>query len=156
MKWFPLLLLSCLLITGCSMFDIGGPSWREILARDKVPELSQLPTVSWEKHEGGITVHVVNSTNLPLSYFGYGPTDPQLFVDKWQVWKWVNYTYDFCGHGLVSQHLPARGHLKFKLVIPSWIGKQARVYTIFTTQDGKRRSLVMLYDSRASQKTVSH
>ena len=145
MKNFGLILLCTL-----SLSVHGLAEWRRIFEVEKLPELQNIPIVTWTLEGSEIVVKIANQLNEELLYGGYDSARPQLFFEELRDGHWVDTTWHFCGTGMETYKLAPKGEKYFRIA-KSDIKPPMRVYTSFFTPDLMRRSLVLIYSSEKPQ-----
>ena len=136
------LILLCLFATTAS----GLEGWRKLIDEEKLPALPVPPTATWTVKGDEIVVQMLNQMNETLAYFGYDPAGPQLFFEELREGKWVDTSWHWCGTGMEAHVIPPNGKREFRF--DRLKDKQTyRLYTIFTSRDGTRQSLVLIYST---------
>ena len=127
-----------------SLAAAAGAGWRttlvDYLSR---PAVSGIAVGSPSLGSGKVKVKVTNDGNEVVKYSGYSSTLPQLFWEKKKEKEWVDDGWMWCGTGISEFQLKAGSSIEFEIDVQPGM----RYFTFFDSLDGKRSSLVLLFQN---------
>jgi hypothetical protein len=134
-------LLAALLFTSCQA-PTGG--WREDVKNSSKKIMSCPPTASARTYGNEVRITVKNHSSKAISYWGRGKDRPMTCSERLVFMRWHDDEWDWCGTGTKQYVLQPGETGEFSQID---VGDTRRVYTTFTSTDGKEEALVQLYST---------
>lgn len=91
-----------------------------------------------------VQIAVKNLSTKAVSYWGYRKNRPMTCTERRVLMRWYDDEWDWCGTGTKQYVLKSGETVEFRLID---VGGTRRVYSTFTSTDGKEEALVQLYST---------